>query len=193
MSWRGAGTASTVFSVGFRAPAYSERNRPAVEMMARILGQSGLQSRMTKEIRMRRGLAYTLGSFSSFYKNRGTLGFMVVCENEKAVDAASVLMDVLNEAKTKGFTEEEIEREKNTMETALLLSVDNITEHLRHIGKCSIMGHSFYIEQELSAVRDICREDVARMADELLRDSNMGLAVIGQCNTDKLFEVVDLG
>lgn len=181
---------SAVISVGFRAPAYCANNRPATDMMVRILGQSGMQARIVQEIRVKRGLSYTLGGFSSFYKNRGTIGFMAVCDKAKTTEVAKVMMDVLVTAKEKGFTEQEVQRERNIMETALLLSVDNITEHLRYIGKCSIMDRNFYIENEVRAIRNIQREDLDRVTQEVLQENNMGLAAIGECDFDELLETV---
>ncbi len=181
---------SAVISVGFRSPAYCAKERPVTDMMVRILGQSGMQSRMVQEIRVKRGLSYSLGGFSSFYKKRGTIGFMTVCDKNKTTEVAKVMMDILMTAKEKGFTEEEIQREKNIMETSLLLAVDNITEHLRYIGKCSIMDRNFYIENEVRAIRNIQKTEVEQMASEILQESNMGLAVIGECNFDELLDTV---
>ncbi len=186
----GGNAKSTVFSIGFRAPAYGSSDRPATDMMVRMLGNSGMQARIVQEIRIKRGLAYTLGGFSSFYRNRGTLGFMAVCDTEKTTEVAKVMMDVMMNVKEKGFSEEEIQREKNIMETAVLLAVDNITEHLRYIGKCSIMDRNFYIENEIRAIRNIQRDDVEKVTSELLQEDNMGLAVIGKCNYDELLETV---
>lgn len=186
------GGASMVFSVGFRAPAYSAKNRPAVDMMVRILGQSGMQSRMIQEIRMKRGLSYTLGGFSTFLKNRGTAGFMAVCDKEKTLEVVKIMMDVLGEVKAKGFTEEEIEREKKVMETSMLLSVDNITDHLRYIGRCSVMERNFYVENEIRVIREIEKEELERVTREILQEDNMGLAAIGQCDTDKLLDAATL-
>ena len=181
---------NAVISIGFRAPAYQSEYRVATDMMVRILGQSGMQARIVQEVRMKRGLAYNVGGFSSFYKNRGTLGFMAVCEKDKAVEVARVMMDVFAKAVEKGFTEEEIEREKRMMETAMLLSVENITDHLRNIGKCSVMESNFYIENEVRRIRNVSKEDLDSAARKLLQENNMGLAAIGDCNFDKLMDAV---
>lgn len=186
---RGSG-ASAVISIGFRAPAYYAAERPAVEILVRMLGSSGMQSRLVQEVRVKRGLSYTSGGFSSLYKNRGTLGFMAVCDKTKAIEVAKVIMDVLMTAKEKGFNEEEIQREKNVMETAMLLAVDNISEHLRYIGKYSSMDRIFYIENEVRAIRNIDKEDIERVAKELLQESNMGLAAIGDVDMEALMETV---
>lgn len=186
---KGSGS-SAVISIGFRAPAYHAAERPAAEMLARVLGGSGMESRMAQEIRIKRGLSYTLGGFASLYKNRGTLGFMSVCDKEKVTEVAKVIMDIFMEIKDKGFREEEIQREKNIMETSVLLAVDNITEHLRYIGKCSSMDKNFYIENEVRAIRNIEQKDIEQVTKDILQECNMGLAMIGECDIDALLEIV---
>ena len=188
---KGSGT-STTLSIGFRSSGYDDQRRLATEMMVRILGGGGLQSRIIKEIRLKRGLAYTVGGFSSFYRRRGTLGFTVVCDKQKSIEAANAMSEVLVDASNSGFSEEEIAREKRVMETDMLLSVDNITEHLRYVGRCGAMGINFYIENEIRSIQNIKKEDVDRAAKELLAESNMGLAAIGVEDTDKLLEAVHL-
>lgn len=184
--------ASTVFSIGFRTPAYCAEERPCIDMMSRIIGNSGMQSRIVKELRVKKGLSYNLGSFSSFYKSRGTLGFMAVCDKNKALEATKAMVEVLQEVKEKGFTEEEIEREKRIMETSMLLAVDNITEHLRYIGKCVSMERMFYIENEIRIIQKITSEEIHKAICSVLREEHMGLAVIGECETEKMLETVTI-
>uniref|UniRef100_UPI00047C562D M16 family metallopeptidase n=1 Tax=Butyrivibrio sp. NC3005 TaxID=1280685 RepID=UPI00047C562D len=188
---KGSG-ASSVVSIGFRTGGYSMMQRQAIEMMVRILGQSGLKSRIVDEVRMKRGLAYNVGGFYSVYKNHGTIGFMSVCDKEKTVDVAKVMMDTILHAKKEGFTDEEIEREKKMMETTMLLSVDNITDHLRNIGRCDIMGSDFYIENEIRGIRSITKELVNHVADEIIQEANLGLALIGECDNDLLLNTVSI-
>lgn len=186
---KGSG-ASSVVSVGFRTGGYSMMQRQAIDMMVRILGQSGFKARIVDEIRMKRGLAYNVGGFYSVFRNHGTIGFMAVCDKEKTVDVAQVMMDTLIQAKKEGFTDEEIQREKNMMETTMLLSVDNITDHLRNIGRCDVMGCDFYIENEIRGIRSITKDLVNQVADEIIQEANLGLALIGDCDNDLLLQTV---
>lgn len=188
---KGSGN-SCVLSIGFRGVAYNSMSRTAVDMVVRMLGMSGLQARIIQEVRVKRGLSYTLGGFSNFYKKRGTIGFMAVCDKRKAIEVAKIIMDVLENAKENGFKEEEIEREKRIMETAMLLSIENITEHLRYIGKSSVMESGFYVENDIRAIQNIEQYDIEKVTKELLQESNMGLAVIGDCDFDKLMSTVVL-
>ena len=174
---KGSGN-STVLSIGFRAPGYGTANRLAVEMMVRILGSGSLQSRIVTEIRGKRGLAYNVGGFASFFEKRGTIGFTVVCDKNRSIETAKVLSDVIIQAREHGFNEDEIIREKHVMETNMILAIDNITEHLN------------YIENEIRLIRNIQKEYVDRAAKQLLCDLNMGVAVIGSSNAERLLETI---
>ena len=186
---KGSGN-STVLSIGFRAPGYGTANRLAVEMMVRILGSGSLQSRIVTEIRGKRGLAYNVGGFASFFEKRGTIGFTVVCDKNRSIETAKVLSDVIIQAREHGFNEDEIIREKHVMETNMILAIDNITEHLKYIGRCSSMDKNFYIENEIRLIRNIQKEYVDRAAKQLLWDLNMGVAVIGSSNAERLLETI---
>ncbi|MBD8925413.1 MAG: insulinase family protein [[Eubacterium] rectale] len=186
---KGSGN-STVLSIGLRAPGYGTANRLAVEMMVRILGSGSLQSRIVTEIRGKRGLAYNVGGFASFFEKRGTIGFTVVCDKNRSIETAKVLSDVIIQAREHGFNEDEIIREKHVMETNMILAIDNITEHLKYIGRCSSMDKNFYIENEIRLIRNIQKEYVDRAAKQLLCDLNMGVAVIGSSNAERLLETI---
>lgn len=186
---KGSGN-STVLSIGFRAPGYGTANRLAVEMMVRILGSGSLQSRIVTEIRGKRGLAYNVGGFAIFFEKRGTIGFTVVCDKNRSIETAKVLSDVIIQAREHGFNEDEIIREKHVMETNMILAIDNITEHLKYIGRCSSMDKNFYIENEIRLIRNIQKEYVDRAAKQLLCDLNMGVAVIGSSNAERLLETI---
>ncbi len=188
---KGSGS-NVVISIGFRAPSYQSQSKTASDMMVRILGQSGMQARIIQEVRMKRGLAYNVGGFSSFYKNRGTIGFMAVCNKDKAIEVADVMMNTLSNALQSGFTEEEIMREKRIMETSMLLSVENTTDHLRNIGKCSIMESNFYIENEVRRIRNVTKKDLDIVADRILQENNMGFAAIGDGDFYKVMDKLKL-
>ncbi|MGH4124767.1 MAG: insulinase family protein [Clostridium sp.] len=84
---------STVISIGFRAPSYMDAEKSNIDSIAKILGDTSLESRLVQEIRMKRGLAYNIGAFTSFYEKRGTLGFTAVCASESVNEVVKIMMD----------------------------------------------------------------------------------------------------
>ena len=52
------------------------------------------------------------------------------------------------------------------------------------------MDKNFYIENEIRLIRNIQKEYVDRAAKQLLCDLNMGVAVIGSSNAERLLETI---
>jgi len=181
---------STVVSIGFRAPAYLDGERGNIDMIAKILGGTGLESRLVQEIRMKRGLAYTLGGFTSIYENRGTLGFSAVCAKESVSEVVKIMMDEFNKVKVEGFTDKEISRAKKVLETTTLLELDDLTSQLKFLGKSSSNGQIFSLEQEIRNIKKINSESLHKTVEDIFTEEKMGLAAIGNCDVDQLISLL---
>ena len=183
---------SSVVSIGFRTPSYIDKDRLNIQVMSKILGEPGFESRLIKEIRMKRGLAYNLGAFTSFYENRGTLGFSVVCAHESIEEVIKVMVNEFNKVKEDGFTDEEINRAKKKLETRTLLDLDNLTAQLKFLGKNSLYGNLFSLEQEVRNIKKVKKENLHKISKEIFTNENMGLAAIGNFDIDKAVQALEI-
>ncbi|WP_432403376.1 M16 family metallopeptidase [Wukongibacter sp. M2B1] len=181
---------SSVISICFRIPAYNDGDRHNIEIMSKILGDPGLESRLVQEIRIKRGLAYTIGGFTSFYGSRGTLGFTAVCEHESVNEVISIMMEEFKRAKETGFTDEEITRAKRKLETRTLLELDNMVSQLKFLGKCSSYGHLFSLEQEVRDIQRLERNKINLTIQDIFKEENMGLATIGNFDIDNVLQLL---
>ncbi|MDF2522271.1 MAG: insulinase family protein [Clostridia bacterium] len=183
---KGSGGKSTVISIGFRTPGYMSKNRVYIDVVAKILGDTSLESRMAKEIRVKRGLAYNLGAFASFYENRGTFAFTSVCAKESVEEVIKVAIEEFNKAKYEGFTQAEMDRAKRVLKTSRLLELGDITSQLKFIGKFVSYGHLYSLEQELRNIEKVELEMLNKAAEDIIKEMNLSLAVIGECDIDTL-------
>jgi zinc protease len=102
-----------------------------------ILGGSGLVSRISEEIREKRGLSYSAYSYFIPMKRMGpyTLGFQT--RTDKREEALSVLRETVEAFIDKGPTEKELKAAKNNIIGGFPLKVSSnskITEYLAMIG-----------------------------------------------------------
>ena len=102
-----------------------------------ILGGSGLVSRISQEIREKRGLSYSAYSYFIPMKRKGpyTLGFQT--RNDQREEARTVLRDTLQTFIDKGPTEKELQSSKNNIVGGFPLRVSSngkIAEYLAVIG-----------------------------------------------------------
>jgi zinc protease len=102
-----------------------------------VLGGSGLVSRISEEIREKRGLSYSAYSYFLPMRQDGpyTLGFQT--RNDKREEALGVLRDTVRKFVKEGPTEEELNASKNNIIGGFPLAVSSnskITEYLAMIG-----------------------------------------------------------
>ena len=183
---------NSVVSIGFRIPGYIHRDRLNIEVISQILGAGGLDSRLVQEIRMKRGLAYNLGSFVSTYENKGTLGFTTVCSHNSVKEVVKIMIEEFEKSKTQGFTDNEVNKAIKVLETKTLFDIDNLTAHLKFLGRCSTYGQLFSLEQEVRNIQKIRKESIQRSALDIFTEENMGLAAIGNFNIDETIELLKL-
>lgn len=189
-----AGTGkSSAISIGFRAPAYLDEDRKSVDIIAKIIGDVSLESRLVQKIRMQRGLAYSIGAFTNFYEKRGTVGFTAVCSNEDVPEVVKIMLDEFNNAKTYGFNDNEVSRVKKVMETRTLLDLDDLTSQLKFLGKVSSTGQIFSLEQEIRNIQKVDKDSLNNTVKDLLVDEKMGFAAIGNCDVDNIVSLLKLG
>lgn len=186
------GGKSSALSIGFRIPSYNHEDRQTIEVLSTIIGNPTMESRLSQEIRQKRGLAYTVGSFTSFYENRGTLGFTAVCSNESVEEIIKIMTNEFLEIKEKGFDDIEVGRAKRILETRTLLDIDNIVAHLKFLGNCSSNGKLFSLEQEVRNINNVSNEHVYRVATEIFNENNIGLAAIGKLDIDALIPLLKI-
>ena len=181
---------NSVLSVGFRAPAFNDDKRIGAEIVSTILGDTSLESRLVQEIRVKRGLAYNLGSFTAFYETRGTMGFTVVCGNNSIKEVVKVIMEEIYKVKEKGFTELELKRAKKVLETKTILEINDLVSQLKFLGKCALNGQLFSLEHEIRRINKIEVADLFRISEDYFTEDNLGFAGIGNFNIDEIISIL---
>ena len=102
-----------------------------------ILGGSGLVSRLSDEIREKRGLSYSVYSYFLPMREHGPFMMGLQTKNETADEARKVLMESLNKYRDEGPTKEELKRAKQNITGGFALRVDSnkkITGYVAMIG-----------------------------------------------------------
>jgi len=102
-----------------------------------ILGGGGLVSRLSDEIREKRGLVYSVYSYFSPMREDGPFTMGLQTKNESADEALGILRKTLDAFMAKGPTAEELKRSKQNITGGFALRVDSnkkITQYVAMIG-----------------------------------------------------------
>jgi predicted Zn-dependent peptidase len=152
--------------------------RFALSVLNSALG-GGMSSRLFQEVREKRGLAYSVYSFTSQYAGTGTFGVSAGCQPGKVRELLSVVRDQLDEVVQHGLTDAEVARGKGQVRGGLVLGLEDTGSRMSRIGKGELAySEVMEVDEMLARVDAVTPEEVRVLAAELL-SGPMCLAVVG--------------
>jgi len=118
--------------VSFDGVTATSDDRPQAWLANQVLG-GGMSSRLFREIREMRGLAYSVGSHLSMLSDTGIWSMSCGMEPARAADCVSVMRNVLE-----GFADsihtEEVERAKRQLEVQFRMGLDSVEGQMLYLG-----------------------------------------------------------
>ena len=141
-----------------------------------------MSSRLFQEAREKRGLAYSIYSFSSSYEDSGTFGIYAGTAEDKVEDLVNILCEELCRVATETIREKEILRAKTQIKAGILMSLENTSSRAERLAR-HIQVHDRVIPiSEIAAQIDQLNTcDVMQVARRILH-SPPTVAAIGPVN-----------
>ncbi|MBX3617522.1 M16 family metallopeptidase [Nitrosomonas sp.] len=145
-----------------------------------ILGGGGFVSRLMEEVRQQRGLAYSVYSFFSPYKEQGPFLVGLQTKKEQSEDAFALTKQVLKDFIVNGPTEEELVAAKQNIIGGFPLRIDSNSKIL---GFLSVIG--FYqlpltfLNDYLVAVEAVTVEQIRQAFQRRIQPDGMVAVIVG--------------
>jgi predicted Zn-dependent peptidase len=145
----------------------SDERRWAFEVMNHVMG-SGMSSRLFREVREERGLAYAIYGFRLAYADAGAWGVYVGTTPSQTDTALNVIRDELAKVVAEGITTEELERAKGSMRGGLALSLEDPNSRMVRLGRDELSGMPHLsVDERLEKLDAVTLEDVQAIATDL--------------------------
>jgi predicted Zn-dependent peptidase len=161
-------------------------DRFALSIMDNILGGS-MSSRLFQKIREQMGLVYSIYSFSGLFLGMGMVGVYCGTHPSQANKVIGLVEDELVRARDEGFDAEEIERAKNHIKGALVISNEDSGNRMNRIAKAEMSGgEHLTIDEMVERVESVTLEDLHRVFDETWGSVAASLAVVGPFEEDEV-------
>jgi predicted Zn-dependent peptidase len=150
-----------------------------------ILG-GGMSSRLFQEIREKRGLAYTVFTYQSSYRDNGLFTIYMGVGEDTAEQAISLVIQELKRLKEEPVTDAELLAAKEQLKGNLLLASENTDNRMTRLAKSEIYFNKFVtIEDVLKNIDKTTSEAVGNLAREIFNSEYLSLAVLGPVNKKK--------
>jgi predicted Zn-dependent peptidase len=156
----------------------TDERRFALGVLNAALG-GGMSSRLFQEIREKRGLAYSVYSYTSQYSDAGTFGVYAGCQPGKAEEVLAICRDEIAKAAANGITEEELTRGKGQLRGSMVLGLEDTGSRMSRIGKSELVYESLLsVDDILARIDAVTLDDIRAVAAEVLTQPT-SLTVIG--------------
>jgi len=169
----------THLALGLHALPRNHPGRYCLGLLHIILG-ANMSSRLFREVRERRGLAYEIGTSLKFFQDTGAFVVHAGIDNRRMVEALEVILQELRKIKKNRVPEEELQRAKEYYIGQLMLALESTCDHMLWLGEnfCSL-NRFVHPEEIIRRVKEISNEDLRGLANEILQNHKLNLAVIG--------------
>ena len=166
-------------------PAADDR-RSAMAVLNSILG-GGMSSRLFQEIREKRGLAYSVYSFSPSYSDAGLFGLYAGCSPAKAAQVAELLVGEFGRLAAGGVTAEEMARAVGQLSGASALALEDSDTRMSRLGRAEItLGEFSDLDESLRRLALVTAGGVRELAEELA-SRPLSIAAVGTLDA-KIFD-----
>ncbi|WP_411501718.1 M16 family metallopeptidase [Brevibacillus centrosporus] len=146
-------------------------------LLNNVLGGS-MSSRLFQEIREERGLAYSVYSYHSSYKEAGTFTVYTGTAQEQVGQVFDIVSQVLRDVADHGITDKELNKGKEQLKGSLMLSLESTNSRMSRLGKNELLlERHLNLDEVLAKIDSVTHETVLSVAQQLFR-SKLAMAMV---------------
>ncbi len=164
--------------LGCEALARTDDRRFALGVLNAAFG-GGMSSRLFQEVREKRGLAYSVYSFSAQHADTGMWGIYVGCLPSKADDVLAICNEEIARVVDGGLTDAELARGKGQVRGSIVLGLEDPSSRMSRLGKSELVYPRLEpVDDVLTAIDAVTHDDIRAVAAEIFTKPK-ALAVVG--------------
>ncbi len=169
------------YHICFGAPGLrrDDERRYAMAVLDSIFGGSS-SSRLFREVREKRGLAYSVGSYSEQFTDQGLVATYVGTREDNVEEACDIIGAELARLRSEPVSGEELARAKESVKGRLVLSSESTAARMSRISRATLFGLPIEsLDQMLAKVDAIAVDDLTALAAELYAAERISAACVG--------------
>lgn len=153
--------------LGYEGISIGDKDIYNLIVMNNIIGGS-MSSRLFQEVREERGLAYSVYSYHSSYKDTGLITFYGGTGAEQLDELYGTIIESIELVKKEGLTEKELHNSKEQLKGSLMLSLESTNSRMSRNGKNELLlKRHRTLDEVVSLIDGVTKERVDELAVEL--------------------------
>jgi predicted Zn-dependent peptidase len=159
--------------------ARADERRFALAVLDAIFGGS-TSSRLFREVREKRGLAYAVGSYTEQYADTGMVAMYLGTRGDNVAEACGIIGRELGNLRDTGVSAAELERAKEHVKGRLVLSLESTAARMTRLARSILFEIPLLsLDEMLERTERVTAEDVGALAAELYDPDRLSAACIG--------------
>lgn len=163
------------------SPAYSQTSpeRYAFSIVDLALG-GNMSSRLFQEIREKRGLVYSIGSYAAAYEQGGYFSVYGGTSPQTYDEVLRLTHEVIASVRENGLDDDEIARVKTQYRGMLVLGLENMSARMMRMGKSLLTyGRVVPLDEVRGLMDAVTPDDVRRVARQVLDPDSITITAVG--------------
>lgn len=172
-------TSQTHLILGFRSYNVYDERQKTLRLLAAVLG-GGMSSRLFKRVRDEMGAGYYISADNDFFTDHGFFSIATGVANPRIKEVIGAVLEETGRMKTEDIPAHELERTKNFLIGGLFSGLETSSALATFYGGNEVLEKPLKTPQEIAdEVRAVTAEDIRRVAEEILTDKTLNLALVG--------------
>jgi predicted Zn-dependent peptidase len=168
--------------LGTHSYPQSHDDRYVSYILNTVLGGS-MSSRLFQNVREKRGLAYSVFSGLSAYRDAGNITIYAGCASDAVHEVIDLCVEELRGLKREPVPDAEMRRAKDHLKGSLMLSLENTASRMSHLARQEIyFDRQFGLDETLQGIERVTAADVQRVAADLFQNGSLSATVLGNVN-----------
>ncbi len=172
--------------LGVPAPRVNDPGRYGVYLLNTMLG-GGMSSRLFQTIREDQGLAYSIYSEMSPFRDTGCLSVYAGTSVDKTQRVIELTLAELSRLKQEMVPEAELKRAKDQLKSNIVLGLESSSSRMSNLARQQMyFGRFFGVDEITGQIDAVTPADVQQIAQQLFRPEAMALTLLGNLGAMKI-------
>lgn len=167
------------FCIGTDACSIYDENIYTLRLLDSILG-GGMSSRLFQEIREKRGLAYSVGSYAMNYSAGGAFTIYGGTSLKTWEQVQQLVREEIAKLIEAGLEDGELDRNKRNISGHIVLALEGMSARMNRMARNElIFGREITVEETLQKLNAVTERQIRDMAADILTEDKLSTTAIG--------------
>lgn len=178
--------------MNFEGPSMSDEMRYPLAVLNMAAG-GGVSSLLFQKIREEMGLAYSIYSYTTSYKDTGVFEICSELNPANGVEAVENIIDVLKYMKENVISDERLKRLKNQIKSGIILGQEGTGAIMSAMGRALVLRNEYLpIQRVIEKIESVRADDVAYAASKILNSEKFSISVAGNTKNACVDGIINL-